>query len=59
MNKKQQSNEPPVALVKTWLHLARNSESGAEVQLRALSMLKTAIGKPEDVEAYMYKHGLK
>lgn len=55
----KQSNEPPLALVKTWLHLARTSELGAEAQLRALSMLKTAIGKPEEIKEYMKEHGLE
>ena len=49
----------PLALVKTWLGLVRSNDVDDEVKHRALLMLRSKIGKPEEVHAYMKKHDLQ
>ena len=51
--------EVPKVLVQTWISLARNADCSNEVRNRALSMLKDALGSPENIAAYMKKHSIK
>lgn len=50
-------NPPPLALVKTWLHLL-NSNEQKEVKEHAARMLLSVFGSPEKVAAYSKEHGL-
>ena len=49
----------PVALVKTWIFLARSDETDQEVKNRALSMLIEAFGTNEKIAIYMKKNNIK
>ncbi len=51
--------EVPVALVRTWINLVRNSETDQEVKTRVLSMLKEKVGTPDQISSYMKKHNIK
>jgi len=53
------NKEIPKVLVQTWVSLARSSEASDEVKIRALSMLKQALGSPENIASYMKKHNIK
>ncbi|MGK2231306.1 MAG: hypothetical protein ACI92O_000464 [Colwellia sp.] len=52
------AKELPIALVNTWIELARNKSSDLTVKNRALYMLREAIGRPEDIKNFMLKHGI-
>jgi len=51
--------EVPLALVKTWVTLARNKDADQDVVIRALSMLREKIGTPDQISAYMKKHNIR
>lgn len=53
------NKEVPVALVKTWIALARSNEADQEVKNHAVSMLKNSLGSNENIALYMKRHGLK
>ena len=59
MKKQDQPLPLPVALVKTWISLARNKEADQEVKTRALSMLREKVGTPKQILLYMKKHNIK
>lgn len=51
-------NQPPVALVKTWVHLASSKES-ADVRKRALEMLLGAFGDMREVVEFCRQHKIE
>jgi hypothetical protein len=53
------NNEVPIALVRTWIELARNKGVEKEVKERALKMLIRVFGNNENIALYMKKHNLK
>lgn len=59
MMEKKINKSVPLSLVKTWITLARSDETDQIVKSRALSMLTEKIGSPQEVAAYMSKHGIK
>ncbi|MGH1472645.1 MAG: hypothetical protein ACRBCS_15800 [Cellvibrionaceae bacterium] len=52
------NGEPPVALVKTWLHLFLSSEDD-EVKTRGKEMLLSAFGDMKAVSLYVAEHQIK
>lgn len=43
----------PLALVKTWIELAKSDKTDPEVKNRALFMLREKVGTPIELAAYM------
>ena len=51
--------EVPKVLVDTGIYLATDENSSEETRMKALSMLKNAIGSAEEVAVYVKKHNVK